>query len=121
MEIVSRGQMGNIREIIINGSENSIKIRTEYNIRRILAPSSPNFSIILNRHNATHIINHFMLPSTFFSFDIIENGIFIFGGGFGHGVGMSQHGAFGMSQRGYNYIEILKHFYPNANIVRLWE
>jgi stage II sporulation protein D len=33
------------------------------------------------------------------------------GAGFGHGVGMSQYGAYGMAQQGRNYQQILGHYY----------
>ena len=36
--------------------------------------------------------------------------------GYGHGVGMSQYGANGMAKEGYNYKQILEHYYPNTNI-----
>lgn len=36
--------------------------------------------------------------------------------GYGHGVGMSQYGAKGMAEEGYNYIDILKHYYTNVDI-----
>lgn len=39
----------------------------------------------------------------------------------GHGVGMSQYGAFGMAKEGYNYEQILKHYYPGVEIVTLFE
>ena len=35
----------------------------------------------------------------------------VVGGGFGHGVGMSQYGAQKMAQSGKNYIEILNMFF----------
>lgn len=38
------------------------------------------------------------------------------GGGFGHGVGMSQYGAGEMNKRGYSYGEILQHYYKNISI-----
>lgn len=42
---------------------------------------------------------------------------FIFTGkGSGHGVGMSQYGAYGLSQKGKNYQEILKHYYKGVEI-----
>lgn len=40
----------------------------------------------------------------------------IYGGGFGHGVGMSQWGAYGMANQGYGYQQILGHFYQSANL-----
>ncbi|MEL6322470.1 MAG: SpoIID/LytB domain-containing protein [Cyanobacteria bacterium J06626_14] len=36
------------------------------------------------------------------------------GRGFGHGVGMSQWGAYGMASRGYNYQQILGHYFQNT-------
>ena len=36
------------------------------------------------------------------------------GKGFGHGLGMSQYGAKGMAEAGYNYKEILEHYYKGA-------
>ena len=41
------------------------------------------------------------------------------GGGFGHGVGMSQWGAYGMARRGYNYQQIVGHFYRGATLARI--
>lgn len=37
--------------------------------------------------------------------------------GSGHGVGMSQYGAQGMALEGYDYKDILKHYYQNIEIV----
>ncbi len=36
--------------------------------------------------------------------------------GYGHGVGMSQYGANGMAKEGYNYREILSHYYTGVKI-----
>jgi stage II sporulation protein D len=42
------------------------------------------------------------------------------GRGFGHGVGMSQFGAEGMARRGVSYAEILEHYYPRAELERMY-
>lgn len=39
--------------------------------------------------------------------------------GYGHGVGMSQHGSNNMAKLGYNYEEILKYYYQNIKIDKL--
>ena len=45
------------------------------------------------------------------------DGKFVFyGKGNGHGVGMSQYGAKGMAEAGYNYIDILKHYYTGITV-----
>lgn len=36
--------------------------------------------------------------------------------GYGHGVGMSQYGANGMAEAGYNYKQILKHYYTGVQV-----
>ncbi len=40
------------------------------------------------------------------------------GGGWGHGIGMSQYGAFGMAQQGSSYREILTHYYTGTEVSR---
>jgi SpoIID/LytB domain protein len=41
------------------------------------------------------------------------------GGGFGHGVGMSQYGALGYAQQGWNYQDILAHYYQGTSVQTL--
>ncbi|MEB3274992.1 MAG: SpoIID/LytB domain-containing protein [Prochlorothrix sp.] len=41
------------------------------------------------------------------------------GRGFGHGLGMSQWGAYGLANQGYNYQQILGHYYQNASLARI--
>jgi len=45
-------------------------------------------------------------------------GFAAYGGGWGHGVGLSQVGAVGMAEDGRTYDQILKHFYTNIDLVR---
>jgi len=40
------------------------------------------------------------------------------GSGWGHGVGMSQWGAYGMARKGYNYRQILEYYYTNVGILK---
>ncbi len=42
------------------------------------------------------------------------------GKGFGHGVGMCQYGARGMAAAGFNWTGILRHYYPGADLVRIY-
>ncbi len=43
----------------------------------------------------------------------------VLGHGFGHGVGMSQYGAYGYARHGKGYRFILRHYYPGTTIGRL--
>ncbi len=45
---------------------------------------------------------------------------FVFnGGGYGHGVGMSQYGARGLAVQGSNYRQILSHYYQGTTLARI--
>jgi len=43
-------------------------------------------------------------------------GFRVYGGGFGHGVGLSQTGAVGMAQKGHSFDEILRHYYQGIEL-----
>ncbi len=60
------------------------------------------------------------IKSTAFHVAGREQGFRIVGRGFGHGVGMCQWGAKIMGDRGYATAAILKHYYPDAILRKLW-
>lgn len=66
------------------------------------------------------------LRSTLFNLKIRKDAagrpkdILIEGGGFGHGIGMCQTGAIGMSDRGYRFDQILKHYYRGIDLRRAY-
>ncbi|MDR9399033.1 SpoIID/LytB domain-containing protein [Salibacter sp.] len=62
---------------------------------------------------------HFELKSTHFCVDTQNDSILIVGKGFGHGVGLSQEGAMKMAKLGYNYSDILHHYYSNIHLIKL--
>ena len=47
------------------------------------------------------------------------NGYAFVGGGFGHGVGMSQTGSYNLANLGWNGDRILKFYFPGAQVVPL--
>ena len=123
--VEKRGEGGNIMELVVEGSKESVKVSTEYLIRNLLAPVQEEpgkeaFSII--RADGSKVENMSMLPSAFFVVDLQKDStgemdkVTFYGGGFGHGVGMSQEGVKGMVDRGYTYKEILQHYYRNIEI-----
>jgi lipid-A-disaccharide synthase len=56
----------------------------------------------------------FGLRSTYFTVEDAEAEVVLRGKGFGHGVGLSQEGAFRMARMGYSVEEILRHYYPGT-------
>lgn len=50
------------------------------------------------------------------AYNVIPDKYTFDGKGFGHGLGMSQYGAKGMAEAGYNYEKILEHYYQNSRV-----
>ena len=55
-----------------------------------------------------------MLPSACFS--IADDGVTINGGGFGHGIGLSQYGANELATEGFNFSDIINYYYNSVQI-----
>ncbi len=66
------------------------------------------------------------LPSTFFTFEIVEREnagnktIYFYGRGFGHGVGLCQWGAKKLAEEGKNWREILKFYFPLLGLKKIY-
>jgi len=78
------------------------------------------FTIEKDRIRSLFQYNGRSLKSILFTIRQKGNLIIIDGKGYGHGVGMCQYGAIGMARLGYNYKQILRHYYRGTRIVRLW-
>lgn len=122
IKVYSRGKSGVLTEILIIGTEATIKVATEYNIRLLLAPKnyiSGGADITLTRKDGSKQTNMSMLPSGYFIMQKVQSGdtlqsINFIGGGYGHGVGMSQNGAKTMIGLGKTYLEVLQHYYTGV-------
>ncbi|MCL2571010.1 MAG: SpoIID/LytB domain-containing protein [Defluviitaleaceae bacterium] len=118
LEITRRGQGGNVMEVIISGTQGNVRVQTEFNIRTLLAPRSA----VVTRINSGDVNNLSLMPSGFFTIeketDTSGNliAIVFYGGGHGHGVGMSQNGANVLLNMGYTYRDVLMHFYPGTEL-----
>lgn len=117
IEITNRQASGIVTELIVKGSKETIKIQSEYNIRLLLAPLSD--TII--RQNGSKVESLSMLPSAYLYIEETgekNSSLQFIGGGYGHGVGMSQNGAKAMTDAGYSYQEVLEHFYAGTKIAK---
>lgn len=117
IEVGNRTRSGLINELIIKGSDATIKVCSEYNIRLLLAP----LHATIKRNDKSRVEGLTMLPSAFFLVTSDKKkATFTFqGGGYGHGVGMSQNGVKAMSESGFNYSSILQHYYSGTTIGNL--
>ncbi len=69
-----------------------------------------------NEFTGSEIRDLFGLASANFTYNIEDYHVIFTTTGFGHGVGMSQYGANGMAKKGYNYKQILKHYYTGIDM-----
>ncbi|WP_405320584.1 SpoIID/LytB domain-containing protein [Frisingicoccus sp.] len=118
ISVLDRGESGVLKAIQIQGSENECTVYGEYRIRQIFSPENAE----LIPHIGESVTGWTMLPSGYIYFDpVIEGnqcqGYRIYGGGYGHGCGMSQNGAMKMAEHGKTYDEILKYFFPDSKLV----
>lgn len=113
MEIIKKAQNGAVTELQIITEEEVYSVKQEYEIREFLSPQG----CFITGKDGKQYAGGELLPSSCFTFEIIEGKEVIFTGkGYGHGVGMSQNGANEMARRGYEYQEILHYFFHNVTI-----
>ena len=96
---VERGGSGRICRLKIVGSRKTLTVGKELMIRRWLSDSH--------------------LKSSAFEVEYDGDDIVLHGRGWGHGVGLCQIGAAVMASRGYDYRQILAHYYPGSQLERL--
>jgi stage II sporulation protein D len=98
--VAERNSSGRVRSLELMNEEGASRIISAKDFRQALGPDvirSLNFTIV------------------------VEDSKVIFRGrGWGHGVGLCQWGAFGMSRKGYSYQEILEFYYPGASIEKTY-
>lgn len=84
-----------------------------------LALVTDNGSLMMNGQNFRRMIGYARLKSTLFSISRVADGFEFDGRGFGHGVGLCQHGARFMAMNGSSFAQILSHYYPLARLIDL--
>lgn len=102
-----RGKSGRIIELKIIGSKASKIIGKELEIRRTLSDTHLYSSAFVIDKEDTGINN-------------IPNKFVITGAGWGHGVGLCQIGAAVMGEKGYDFKQILLHYYKGAKIMKVY-
>ena len=103
---LSRGKSGRIVRLKIIGTKCTRIVGKELEIRKWLSK--------------THLFSSaFVVESTEFK-DNLPGKFTLFGAGWGHGVGFCQIGAAVMSAKGYTCREIIKHYFPNSTIKKLY-
>ncbi len=97
---LTRGVSGRITRLLIEGEKRTAIVGKELEIRRWLSESH--------------------LRSSDFDVSFDDNRVRLSGKGWGHGVGLCQIGAAVMGVKGYDYTEILHHYFPKAELTKLY-
>lgn len=113
IEIKKRGAGDIALQLYVKGKQNELCIETENKIRHALAVEGCK----IQKQDGSITMVSQLLPSAFITIEKKGASYIIQGGGYGHGIGMSQNGANEMAKRGKNYIEILQLFYVGAKIL----
>lgn len=103
---IERGKSGRISKLKIVGSEKTLIIGKELEIRRTLSP--------------THLFSSAFVVDKGEIVDGAPTWFQLTGAGWGHGVGLCQIGAAVMGEQGFSYNDILLHYYKNAEIRKLY-
>lgn len=116
-QVVKRSQGGGVRELALIGGDGKERICNEYDIREFFSPGD--ISILCGDGKERGDMK--ILPSSYFVIDGAYEeehltGFTITGGGYGHGVGMSQNGAKHLGEMGRSWKEILQIFYEDITI-----
>ncbi len=104
---LQRGASGRIIRLQIEGTKRSMTIGKELLIRRFLSPS--------------HLYSSAFIVEKEVGKDGIPQNFILHGAGWGHGVGLCQIGAAVMCNQGYNYRQVLAHYYPGSGIRELYK
>ena len=77
-----------------------------------------NKSIVLVKDDIRRVLS--FIPSNLFTINKLSDDLWLLrGGGFGHGVGLSQAGAIEMAKLGFSYEQILNHYYRDAKLKKI--
>ena len=118
VSVTERGPGGVAMKLLVKGSEGETTISGQNAIRSALGDASLTLTLMDGKTSD----GWSLLPSGFLAIEETgtdEQGVVqfrVYGGGYGHGVGMSQNGAQGMAKAGMGYEEILKYFYDGVTI-----
>ncbi|MCI8705970.1 MAG: SpoIID/LytB domain-containing protein [Lachnospiraceae bacterium] len=115
ISVGERGAGGGVRRLCISCEKGSVDLLTEYNIRYVLGAAAKK----LEDKNGEPIGME-LLPSAYFAVTPSKKNYVLQGGGYGHGIGMSQNGANGMAKAGMKYTEILMKFYQDITIENIY-
>lgn len=129
ISVEERGESGVIKSLLLEYENGTVRVKGEYAIRQVLSPMRMTIGdpIYLQKYDGTSSTDTAMLPSGFFAVKPMTDekgrltGVALYGGGNGHGVGMSQYGAKALAEQGKTAAEILEFYYPGTKVQQVYQ
>lgn len=116
LKVLERTASGAVSRLLIVYKEGKVELSNENYIRQLLGI----WMCDLQDKDGNRIQTSGMLPSVYFYVQPVKKGIVLFGGGLGHGIGMSQYGANGLAKQGADMREILNFYYQDVSLEQLY-
>jgi stage II sporulation protein D len=111
-ELAEKLRLNNVMKLTLDRTSNDTRVR---GVRVAVNESQQKY---LNANEFRQALGFTELRSTLFEMKQ-EGEIYTFTGrGFGHGVGLCQWGSRALGLKGQNFVQILKHYYPAAQIAQ---
>jgi len=116
------GELNSIEVMAVNSSGYVTELKMIYNNKMIFITNENDIRKALGKYLQETVLKDgrvrtdlSMIPSANFSILEEKDGqIVLVGGGFGHGIGMSQYGADQMAKNGFGYKAIIEHYFKNV-------
>lgn len=120
--VLKRSEGGNVIQLSFVFENATVDLAGDYYIRSAIRCSKEynRIPISVIRHKGSPLTNVNFLPSSFFSVEKNGDKFIIYGGGYGHGAGMSQYGAMELGKAGTDYRSILNTFYKGIVLEKLY-
>ena len=115
ISVEERCTSGAVKRLRITYEKGNVVLVSEYNIRYVLGKAATG---LVGKDGQP--IEMELLPSAYCALIPVEKGYALYGGGYGHGIGMCQNGANGMAKDGMNYMDILTKFYHDITIENIY-
>lgn len=120
IRVTKRSSGGAAQELLIESENGQVRIQSEYSIRYVLCDGKTQAV----RQDGSVAAVTVLLPSSFFQVSTFKTdgfmiGYTLIGGGYGHGIGMSQNGAKHMAEASVSAEEILTFFYKGCQLKRI--
>lgn len=116
LKVLERSSSGAVLRLLIVFSDGTAELSNENYIRQVLGV----WMETLQDKDGSAMKAGELLPSAYFYIQPVKEGIVLFGGGLGHGIGMSQYGANGLAKQGADMEEILDFYYQDVELQQFY-